>query len=153
VTPDLGNAETAETGVSSVNPGGRLKTHLATEANARATERAVNVDPDELFTNAPPPRSRSRRRKPTEAELANERRVFDELAELMVEGVLVDRSELVPPLAEERPAGPQPQASLVEQLPLSLDEGEGWQACAACSWHWSLSCWRSGCWEAERVKT
>ena len=37
-------------------------------------------------------RPRRRRRKPTAAELANERRVFDELAELMEAGVLVDRS-------------------------------------------------------------
>ena len=47
-------------------------------------------------------RGRSRRRrKPTAAELANERRIFDELAELMEAGVLVDRSELVPPLEED----------------------------------------------------
>jgi hypothetical protein len=51
-------------------------------------------------------RGRSRRRrKPTEAELANERRVFDELADLMEAGVLVDRSELVRLLADLEPPG------------------------------------------------
>jgi hypothetical protein len=94
---------------------------------------------------------RRRRSKPTAAELANERRVFDELAELMQAGVLVDRSELVPPLAdEEEPADFVSQASLATQL--SFDSAE-WQACPACSWAWSLSCWRQGCWLVEFERT
>jgi hypothetical protein len=44
---------------------------------------------------------RRRKREPTEAELARERRFFDELAELMEAGVLVDRCELVPEEADD----------------------------------------------------
>ena len=96
-------------------------------------------------------RSRRRRREPTAAELANERRVFYELAELMEAGVLVDRTQIVPPLAEKKATAREtPRASLAEQL--SLDHLE-WHACSACTWAWSLSCWRSGCWEAERTRT
>ena len=94
---------------------------------------------------------RRRRRKPTAAELANERRVFYELAELMEAGVLVDRTVRRSSACRgEDDRARTPQASLAEQL--SLDHLE-WQACSACTWAWSLSCWRSGCWEAERTRT
>ena len=69
-------------------------------------------------------RPRRRRRKPTAAELANERRIFDELAELMEAGVLVDRSELVPPLEEDELITVALHASGATQLSLDLVE---WQ--------------------------
>jgi hypothetical protein len=97
-------------------------------------------------------RSKRRRRKhPTVSELANERRVFDELVELMEVGVLVDRSELVPLLAdnEELPSTRQP---LLEQLALLFEVGDE-PFCAGCLWHWHRSCGREGCWLAEFART
>ena len=70
-------------------------------------------------------RSRRRRRKPTAAELANERRVFDELAELMEAGVVVDRSELVP-LTEEEESIVNVASYASVAIQLSLDHVE-WQ--------------------------
>jgi hypothetical protein len=98
-------------------------------------------------------RPRRRRREPTPAELANERRVFDELAELMEAGVVVDRSELVPPITDEEPTTSLGlQTSLVEQLALSVDDREEWRVCSACFWNWSRSCWAEGCFLDERAK-
>ena len=96
-------------------------------------------------------RPRRRKRKSTAAELANERRVLGELAELMEAGVLVDRSELVPPLADDddEPGTSQP---FEVQLELSFD-GEEQLFCAGCLWHWHRSCEREGCWLSEFERT